>query len=482
MKVAAYLRVSTHEQASEGYSIKAQKTRLSAYAISQGWEIVHFYVDEGISAKDMERPELQRMLKGVKEEAFDCVLVYRLDRLTRSVTDLYELIKIFEKHDIKFKSATEIYDTTTATGRLFITLVASLAQWERENLGERVKFGMEQKAREGKWVINIPPLGYDKEGNDLIINESEAAVVCEIFNLYISGNNGLAKIASNLNKRGLKSKAGKSFHDMTIKYILTNPTYTGTMRYNYRMNKDNYFEVDDVIPPIIEQSIFNQAQTILKKRSQIHPRRATSPFIFSGIAKCTKCGKSLNGKRSSSYSRKNSKSQYITYYYYCPGRSLGLCDASAMSQNFIEQKFVEYISQWDVSKEIAAAENETVKSDDGERLTNLKKEIKTIENRRSKWQYAWVNEMITDKDFKKRMNEEEEKEKMLLTELEAFQTTDTVDLNRADFLKDMRNNWSNMDTTEKKQFVQLSVKEFSVVKVNNARKPSAVEITGLKLY
>jgi site-specific DNA recombinase len=169
MKVAAYIRVSTEEQVKEGYSISAQKHRLEAYAISQGWEVVQFYVDEGISAKDLNRPELQRMIKNLEEGVFDCVLVYRLDRLTRSVLDLYKLLNIFEKHNIKFKSATEVYDTTTAMGRMFITIVAALAQWERENLGERVRMGMQEKARGGKWVINVPPFGYERVEDGLEI-------------------------------------------------------------------------------------------------------------------------------------------------------------------------------------------------------------------------------------------------------------------------------------------------------------------------
>jgi site-specific DNA recombinase len=149
MKVAAYIRVSTQMQVEDGYSLSAQRERLKAFAYSQGWEIVKFYVDEGLSAKDMDRPDLQRMLKGVREGIFDIVLVYKLDRLTRSVIDLDKLLTEFSKHDVMFKSSTEVYDTTTATGRLFIRLVASMAQWERENLGERVRFGMQEKARKG---------------------------------------------------------------------------------------------------------------------------------------------------------------------------------------------------------------------------------------------------------------------------------------------------------------------------------------------
>ena len=196
MKTGIYIRVSTDEQAKEGYSIPAQRNRLEAFCVSQGWDIIGFYVDEGISAKDTNRPELQRMLKHIENGIIECVLVYRLDRLTRSVRDLYELLDVFEKHDCKFKSATEVYDTTTPMGRLFITIVAALAQWERENLGERVRMGMQEKAEEGKWVVNTPPYGYDidKENDALVINENEAVIIRKIFNMYLSGM-GTHKIA-----------------------------------------------------------------------------------------------------------------------------------------------------------------------------------------------------------------------------------------------------------------------------------------------
>ena len=134
MRVALYIRVSTEDQAREGYSIQAQKNKLEAYCVSQGWDVVGFYIDDGYSAKDLDRPEMKRMLKHIEQGLIDCVLVYRLDRLTRSVLDLYKLLEIFEQHNCKFKSATEVYDTTTAMGRMFITIVAAMAQWERENL------------------------------------------------------------------------------------------------------------------------------------------------------------------------------------------------------------------------------------------------------------------------------------------------------------------------------------------------------------
>src|SRR5690606_13381288 len=161
MRCAIYRRVSTDLQAEEGFSLEAQKNRLLAYAESQGWTVIEDYCDEGYSAKSLDRPEMQRLISDIKKKKFDVVLVYRLDRLVRSVLELHELLQLMERYDVRFKSATEIFDTTSATGRLFITLIATLAQWERETIAERVHLGMAKKAEQGERNGAPAPYGYD---------------------------------------------------------------------------------------------------------------------------------------------------------------------------------------------------------------------------------------------------------------------------------------------------------------------------------
>jgi site-specific DNA recombinase len=482
MKVAAYIRVSTHEQVEEGYSIPAQRNKLEAYALSQGWEIVQFYVDEGISAKDMDRPELQRMLKGVKEGIFDCVLVYKLDRLTRSVLDLYQLLDTFDKHNCKFKSATEIYDTTTAIGRLFITLVSALAQWERENLGERVSFGMQQKAKEGKWTVSTPPFGYDSSDSTLSINHSEAAIVKEIYSLYLSGM-GMWKIAKNLNDRGLKTRRNKPWGQNSIHYILTNPIYKGTTRYNFRVNHEQYFETEDVAPVIISEDEFNLTQQMMNQRKNVHPRQATSRFIFSKVLKCARCGSTLVGKTSTS---KRGDKKYYSYSYICQNKLRGTCDLPNINENFFEQKFIQMMDEWDASKEAKELINDEIAVSVEDQESNIKQfqdELKNIENRRSKWQYAWVGEMISDEDFKKRMNEENEKEKMILKELNELtpQESSPADTSIIEYWTELKENWNHMDDQMKKQFILIAVNYMIVDKVNKKIKgPESIEIKDWK--
>jgi site-specific DNA recombinase len=481
MKVAAYIRVSTHEQVEEGYSIPAQRNKLEAYAISQGWEIVQFYVDEGISAKDMDRPELQRMLKGVKEGIFDCVLVYKLDRLTRSVLDLYQLLDTFDKHNCKFKSATEIYDTTTAIGRLFITLVSALAQWERENLGERVSFGMQQKAKEGKWTVSTPPFGYDLNDSILSINHTEAAIVKEIYSLYLSGT-GMWKIARNLNDRGLKTRRNKPWRQNSIDYILKNPIYKGTTRYNFRVNQEQYFEVDEVAPLIITEDEYNLTQQMMNQRKAVHPRQATSRFIFSKVLKCARCGSTLIGKSSTS---KRGDKKYYSYSYYCPNKKTGVCDLPNINENFFEQKFIHMLDKWDfknVANELMKDEVSASIEDIESTVKELKEELQNIESRRSKWQYAWVGEMISDADFKKRMSEENEKEKMILKELNELTPRESspADTSIIEYWTELKENWNHMDDQMKKQFILIAVNYISVDKINKIKGPESIEIKDWK--
>lgn len=479
MRTAIYVRVSTQEQAEEGYSIKAQIERLNAYASSQDWKVVKTYVDDGQSAKDMKRTELSRMLDDMKNDNFDCVLVYKLDRLTRSVLDLYTMLNVFEKYNVKFKSATEVYDTTNAMGRLFITLVAALAQWERENLGERVRMGMNQKAKEGKWTVSLPPFGFNKNGDNLEINEKEAAIVREIFELYLTGKYGVGKIAKLLNYRGTKTKNNANWNLNSIRYVLTNMIYIGTMRYNYRVNKDQYFEVENVVSPIIEENDFKEVQRIMSSRAKKHPRKATSPYIFTSVLKCARCGSYMYGKQTSGKARRG----YITYSYYCVGRRNGTCNLPSISQNYLEAQFLELINNWnyrELIKDVNILPHAT-HNEDKEKM--LKKELSEIEQRRSKWQYAWMQNLISDDDLKNRKNEEDANEKRIKQELLAIEQHlkfDETEEKIASSLQKLRDNWSFLEIYEKKKLVEMLIKKMDVDKKMNIRKPESVEISNME--
>lgn len=483
MRTAIYIRVSTDEQAKEGYSIRAQTERLKAYCVSQGWSVVDFFIDDGISAKDMKRPELKRMIKLIEQDLVDCVLVYKLDRLTRSVLDLYKLLEVFDKHNCKFKSATEVYDTTSAMGRMFITIVAALAQWERENLSERVRMGMEQKAREGKWVMNLPPFGYDidRENDTLIINEDEAKLVRKIYDLYLSGK-GMNKIANNLNQMNIKTKAGGNWYNQKIGYLLTNPIYIGTMRYNYRVNKDQYFEVENAVPPIIDKETYNKVQQLRNGRSIVHPRAATSQFIFSGIAKCARCGAPLFGKYGG-MTRKGKK--YVSLSYYCSNKRLGVCDQKSMSEKYIEQLFLKQLENIHIDSDMLTHVSSKIEENHStQKICDYEQDLELLNKRRKKWQYAWVNEMLTDEEFTERMNEENIKEEEIKKQLSSLQPSNER-LNQGELIEVLNNvkeNWNHMDSIEKKMLLQMIVKRMDLDKVGDRPVLESLVITDIEFY
>lgn len=301
MRTAIYIRVSTEEQVREGYSVSGQKQKLKAFCISQGWEVVGLYPDEGISAKDTNRPELQRMLKDIKDDKIDCVLVYRLDRLTRSVMDLYNMLDVFEKHDCKFKSATEVYDTTTAMGRMFITIVAALAQWERENMGERISFGYAEKARQRKYPHSFAPFGYtlDKEQSKLNINPIEAKTIKLIYSQY--QHMGMNQVAKYLNDQQIYTKNGNEWSDNTIMKALRNRVYRGDIEWKGEI-------IEGTHDPIIEKEEWDNTQKLIEERTGKSPRSVSSRYIFSGKLKCPACGRTMTG----SYSTYKDK-KYLFY-------------------------------------------------------------------------------------------------------------------------------------------------------------------------
>ncbi|MES1052030.1 recombinase family protein [Bacillus thuringiensis] len=458
MRCAIYTRVSTEEQASEGYSISAQKNRLTSFCEAQDWDIVGYYVDEGISAKNTNRPEPKRMIEHIEKGLIDCVLVYRLDRLTRSVSDLYELLKIFDKHDCKFKSATEVYDTTTAIGRLFITIIAALAQWERENIGERIRVGQQEKVRQGKYTSARKPYGYaaDHKKGILTIIEDEAKVIRSIFNDYLKGHSAM-RISRNLNTIGTTGR--DYWNEKAVMYILENPLYTGTLR--WRKETEYYFEVPNSVPPIIEQEIFDNVQRLRESRRESHPRSQYGNYIFSSIIKCPHCGRSLVGNYVTSKKTDGTKTKYKLYF--CRGRKLNVCTMGSMSEKKLEKVIIPHILSFYVNA--TDQDVELGNNNKENEIERIKTELKTIEKRRKKWQYAWANDHLKDEEFTVLMQEEREKEKILTEQLYKLKPTENKKFKNEELksvLQDIKVNWENLNDAEKKMFMQIILKKIVV--------------------
>ncbi len=306
-----YVRVSTDEQALHGFSIRAQIEKLSNYCIIKEWDIFDIYQDEGISGKNInDRKELLRLLNDIKNKKVTNVLVYKIDRLTRSTKDLIELVDMFNKYNCAFNSLTESIDTLSPTGRMFIKIIGIFAEFERESIVERVKFGLERKVKEGYTIAskNVS-YGYNKNKGEKIqtINEFEKYVVRKIFYLFLNGYK-YSKIAEYLNKYNIKTKNNKKWNSKNIKIILTNPNYIGKVRYG--VNKNNYFEIQGKHQRIIEDDIFEKTNKIINnnriikcdcgakmiKRSKKYYAKKKRKIITYISLYCTKCNKTVKCK------------------------------------------------------------------------------------------------------------------------------------------------------------------------------------------
>ncbi len=206
--VGIYIRVSTAEQANEGYSIEGQKDKLTSYCNIRDWSIYDYYIDGGFTGTNMDRPQLKRLLLDISERKLDTVLVYKLDRLSRKQGDIIHLVEeIFIPNDINFVSILENFDTSTPFGRAMIGILAVFAQLERDSIVERTKMGKERRAKSGKYSGGPAPIGYRVDNGRLVVDEYEALQVKEVFNLY--KDHGQNKTASIMNNKGYKTKYGK---------------------------------------------------------------------------------------------------------------------------------------------------------------------------------------------------------------------------------------------------------------------------------
>ncbi|MDH2882203.1 recombinase family protein [Bacillus cytotoxicus] len=299
-KVAIYARVSTEEQASEGYSISAQLQTLRQYANLYNWEIVDEYVDEGISGKNITgRPAMQRLVADVEQEKFQAVLVWKISRLSRNMLDTLTLLDKFEDYGVKFISYSENFDTSSPIGRLVVQLMASIAEMERNTLSENVKLGMKQRALEGSWNGGVI-FGYDSIEKELVINKEEAEVVKQIFTLYTQGK-GLKAIANQLNKNGYRTKRDRHFSINGVATILDNPVYNGKISWlkvenwdkkRRRGRNDNPILVEGQHEAIINDELWSLVQSRRKSKS-FKQRQSNEPFLLSSIIRCPDCGQGM---------------------------------------------------------------------------------------------------------------------------------------------------------------------------------------------
>ena len=454
MRIVIYSRVSTEEQAKEGYSLASQQERAIKFIESQdNWTLVDNYIDDGKSAKDLKRPEMQRLIEDAKLKKFDVVVFYKLDRLVRSVRDLHELLQLFDKNDVKIRSVTEIFDTTSALGRFFLTLVAAMAEWERETISERVLENMGKKAKGGERNGAKPPFGYKVVNSKLEVVEEEAAIVKEMFRLYSKGN-GLGSIVKFLQGFNLQKST------RTIGRMLDNPVYCGKVRWGNNSNKIDTIIVDsEEIPAIISEETFLEVQKQREKNTK-EGKKATSPYHFSGVLRCARCGSALSGQF---------KKQRGTKHYICIAKKnsrncdLPIFTETALSTEFIKKLVIDNVD--DLNK-LIKTDNKELKSNQNDNLiiSNIEKELSQIKIMKRNWMLALGEGVMSHEDYSFMMSEVLEKEKLFIEQLnDLTNNKSTHDPSQIiELVKNIPDLWSVASDMEKKGFIYDLFKEITV--------------------
>ena len=346
LRCVAYARLSSRELAerSEFTSIEAQIEACKAYVKSQGilgWKFLKAYTDLSTGA-DVERPGLQQMLQDARDGMFDCIVCVKIDRLSRSLHDFFELHDLFDEKNIKFVCTTQDINTTNAAGRMFLKILVSFGEYERELIVERVKAKLHETARQGLFCGGYIPLGYHspEKGRPLQIEEREAGIVRLIFSLY-EKHHSVIPVVRELEKQGQKTKmqkmgektrGGIPFQRSSVLRILRNPLYIG--EYSFRGNRTPM-----PITPIIPRPQFERIQKML----DLHTRgdgfsRTKYPYLLKGILRCGCCGGAM-------IAAPGKKSRF--FYYRCvgvPKKGVEVCELRNLPAPQIEEKVVEIIS------------------------------------------------------------------------------------------------------------------------------------------
>jgi site-specific DNA recombinase len=300
IRCAIYTRKSTEEGLDQEFnSLHAQREAAEAFIKSQkhaGWTLIQRpYDDGGFTGGNLDRPALQRLLEDIEGHQIDCVVVYKVDRLSRSLLDFARLVDRFDRRAVSFVSVTQQFNTTTSLGRLTLNILLSFAQFEREIISERTSDKMSAARRKGKWVGGTPVLGYDVDpaGGRLIVNEKESRRVQDIFALFLE-HHSLPSVVAELARRRWKTKSrtsqsgkahlGRAFTKASLRRLLTNAVYSGQVEHRGAMYPGEH-------PSIIEPSVWQKVNAQL--RAGRRTRSGTAPVLqnalLAGLLLCKSC-------------------------------------------------------------------------------------------------------------------------------------------------------------------------------------------------
>ena len=408
-KCGLYMRVSTDDQAKEGFSLPEQKERLEAFCKFKNYEIIDYYEDAGISAKTgNHRPEFERLKKDIKSKKINTIVALKLDRITRSIYDWENLITFLDENDAYLDCANDEINTTTANGKMISRLLMSVSQNEIERTSERTKVGMAGAIKSGH-IPHKAPLGYKHEDKKLVIDYSTKDIVVRIFDLYYNGYS-YQKISNLFNEEKVLGK--DNWRDSTIVGIIENEIYKGDFIHGKKTKHPTYYE--DVVEPIISKEMWSDCQVQKKKNSRSYKRTLT--YLYLQKLKCPKCNRILGGKATT---KKNGNAYF---YYYCHDCKI----------QFKENLITDYFSQFiDELTEYDSVVNQfflpMIKQKFDEPKEQLEKEINEQNNKLERIKKAYINGAFELKEY----NEEKKIIENAIAELE-------TQLNNTDCAEELR--------------------------------------------
>ena len=378
-----YIRVSTEDQAREGFSLPEQEKRLRAMCEYKGYEIYKLYKDAGISAKDMNRPAFEELLQDIREKKCNTIVVLKLDRLTRSVYDMEFIMKFLEENDAYLDCANEEINTTNSSGKMVARLLTTVSQNEIERTSERTKFGLAGAIKEGH-IPGKNPLGYKRDGKKLVIDPLTKDIVKRIYDLYFEGKS-YSNIATIFNQEEVLGKT--NWRDTGILRIISNEIYKGDFVSGKTFNKPVYYE--NVVEPIISKELWENCQVQKKKNQKSYMR--TQTYIFLQKLKCPKCGRILAGGASHKL-----KSDKWYFYYRCEDCKNNIKEDTI--EDSVKTLLADILEYDNVVNEFFLP---VLKSKLNDPKEQYEKELKSLNNKKERIRKAYIDSVFTEEEYKK---------------------------------------------------------------------------------
>ena len=464
-----YIRVSTEDQAREGFSLGEQEEKLLQLCKFKELEVYKVYKDAGISAKDMEhRPQFQEMLQDMKEGKINYIVAYKLDRITRSVRDLEELISVLEQYNCFLLCDRDDVNTSTANGRFFVRMLTVLSQLEIEIVSERTKFGLNGAIKSGH-IPGQRPFGYTKsEDKKMIIDNATRPYVEKIFDMYLEGKS-FQQIANYFKENNIYPK--KKWHDTTIQKIIDNKIYMGDYEQYKRIGKQENLEpivYMNVVEPIISRAKWEECQKQKERNQRTYTRDRI--YTFFQRLKCPSCGRIMKCKGSG-----GSKRKYM--YYTCEH-----CHVN-FNENYVEElleSFIYDLLEYDMAVKnffLPILEDKNNKID----TTTIDKEIRNLEKQRDRIKQAYIKGIVEMEDFKEDYKLIEDKlanlenKKLELVNLETFNYSPHELLAERDLEREkmirldtlnslLKSKWNDMGKSEKQEFISKFIDTIEIKK------------------